>query len=706
MKAVEANFLKFIQNRNQFIIPIYQRTYSWTIDQCEQLWNDIVRVATHNEVPAHFIGSIVYIQNDVYQTSQIPRLMVIDGQQRIVTITLLLCAIKKHLQDHPSEESPPPQKILNYYLINPEENSDLRYKVILTQTDRDTIKNIVDEIPAETSNKSLHVTENYAYFRSKLEKQTISIEKLFQGIQKLMIVDISLDKSHDDPQLIFESLNSMGLELSQADLIRNFILMGQESDLQTRLYNTYWYPMEQDFGQVGYTEWFDGFMRDYLTLKSPSGNIPRINEVYQEFKKYYSTKVEPTMEEVVSDIFTYSQYYTKFVLDKEPDEDIRRILKDILTLRVDVAYPLLLEFYDEYKKNKLTKQDLLELLTLIESYVYRRVICGIPTNSLNKTFATFSRNVDRDNFVNGIKAKFATLDSYRRFPADEEFKQALLVRDVYNLRSRNYLLGKLENFNRKEKVNVDTYTIEHIMPQNENVSPQWQKELGEQWKEIHTKYLHTIGNLTLTGYNPELSDRPFIEKRDMKGGFADSPIRLNETLAKKQVWNEQEIISRAKEIADLSVNVWPKLSIPADEVEKYKSKFILKETPIFTLESHTDNLDPNILELFQQLRRRILNLDSSVIEEVKKIYVAYKISTNFVDIEPRKNKLILWLNIDFSEITDPRGVCIDVSNIGHHGNGDVQIEISDLKDIEYVMDLVGQSFLKHCDDEFGNETGR
>ena len=622
MKAVQANFLGFIQNRAQFIIPIYQRTYSWTIGQCEQLWNDIVRVATHNEYLAHFIGSIVYIQKGIYQTSQIPQLMVIDGQQRIVTMSLLLCAIKKYLQNHPDNNAPSSQKILNYYLINPEENSDLRYKVILTQTDRETIKNIVDDVQAEISNKSLHITENYAYFLRMLEKQTINIDDLFQGIRKLIIVDISLDGNYDNPQLIFESLNSTGLELSQADLIRNYILMGLEPDVQTRLYNTYWYPMEQDFGQVGYTEWFDSFMRDYLTMKSTSGSIPRINEVYLEFKKYFSTKANNAMEDVISDIFTYSQHYTRFVLGKEPDEDIRKILKDILTLRVDVAYPLLLEFYDEYKKDKLTKQDLIDLLTLIESYVYRRLICGIPTNSLNKTFATFSRNIDRDNFVNSVKAKFTTLDSYRQFPTDEEFKQALMVRDVYNLRSRNYLLGKLENFDRKEQVNIDTYTIEHIMPQNENVSPQWQKDLGEQWKDIHTKYLHTIGNLTLTGYNPELSDRSFVEKRDMKGGFADSPIRLNDTLAKRQTWSEREIISRASELSELAVKVWPKLSVSTEEIKKYKSQFIEKETSSFTLESHTNNLNPASLELFEQLRHRILNLDSSIIEEIKKVYIA------------------------------------------------------------------------------------
>ena len=698
MKAVQANFLGFIQNRAQFIIPIYQRTYSWTIEQCEQLWNDIVRVATHNEYLAHFIGSIVYIQKGIYQTSQIPQLMVIDGQQRIVTMSLLLCAIKKYLQNHPDNNAPSSQKILNYYLINPEENSDLRYKVILTQTDRETIKNIVDDVQAEISNKSLHITENYAYFLRMLEKQTINIDDLFQGIRKLIIVDISLDGNYDNPQLIFESLNSTGLELSQADLIRNYILMGLEPDVQTRLYNTYWYPMEQDFGQVGYTEWFDSFMRDYLTMKSTSGSIPRINEVYLEFKKYFSTKANNAMEDVISDIFTYSQHYTRFVLGKEPDEDIRKILKDILTLRVDVAYPLLLEFYDEYKKDKLTKQDLIDLLTLIESYVYRRLICGIPTNSLNKTFATFSRNIDRDNFVNSVKAKFTTLDSYRQFPTDEEFKQALMVRDVYNLRSRNYLLGKLENFDRKEQVNIDTYTIEHIMPQNENVSPQWQKDLGEQWKDIHTKYLHTIGNLTLTGYNPELSDRSFVEKRDMKGGFADSPIRLNDTLAKRQTWSEREIISRASELSELAVKVWPKLSVSTEEIKKYKSQFIEKETSSFTLESHTNNLNPASLELFEQLRHRILNLDSSIIEEIKKVYIAYKITTNFVDIEPYKNKLVLWLNMNFDEIYDPRGMCCDVSNIGHHGNGSVQVEISDINEMEDIMDLISQSYIKHRED--------
>ena len=206
-----------------------------------------------------------------------------------------------------------------------------------------------------------------------------------------------------------------------------------------------------------------------------------------------------------------------------------------------MAYPLLLELYDDYAAQRLSRENFIAILRLVESYVFRRLICGIPTNTLNKTFATFSREIDKDNYLESVKAAFLLKDSYRRFPKDAEFWYQFTVKDIYNLRVRNHLLDKLENHGRKERVDVGAYTIEHIMPQNENLSADWQQDLGEDWQKIQAEYLHTIGNLTLTGYNSELSDRPFKEKRDMLGGFKDSPIRLNRSLANLDHWNEEQI---------------------------------------------------------------------------------------------------------------------------------------------------------------------
>lgn len=372
-------------------------------------------------------------------------------------------------------------------------------------------------------------------------------------------------------------------------------------------------------------------------------------------------------------------------------------LKNINILKVDVAYPFFLEIYDDYKQSVLSREDLIKILKLVESYVFRRLICGIPTNALNKVFITLSKELDKQSYYESFQVALLRKDSYKRFPSDDEFKREFVIKDVYNLRNRNYLLHKLENINRKEKVYIEDYTIEHIMPQNDKLSTTWQKDLGNNWKEVHSKYLHTIGNLTLTGYNSELSDRPFKQKRDMQGGFADSPIRLNKSLAKLETWNESEINKRAEILADMAIKVWENPSILPEQLAKYRKKETINEK-LYSLKDHEKFLKGNILELFEQLRKRILNLGSSVREEIKKRYIAYKSSTNFVDIVPLKKCLRLILNMAFTEIDDPKKICKDVTNVGRWGNGDIEITFDSLSQLEDIMYLINQSFEKHRED--------
>jgi len=510
----------------------------------------------------------------------------------------------------------------------------------------------------------------------------------------LIIVDIALNREHDNPQLIFESLNSTGLELSQADLIRNYVLMGLEPKQQEELYNDYWYPMERSFGQTDYTAQFDRFMRDYLTVKT--GNIPNIRAVYEAFKTHAHRSISGPVQDIVANIYQYSKYFVHMALENEEDRELREIFSDINILKMHVAYPLFLELYDDYSHERLSREDLISILKLVESYVFRRAVCGIPTNSLNKTFATLSRELDKEQYLESFMATLLLKDAYRRFPNDEEFIRELSAKDLYNFRSRNYWLRKLENHNWKERVNVEEYTIEHIMPQNENLSTIWQQELGKNWKEIHTKYLHTLGNLTLTGYNPEMSDRPFIEKRDMKGGFADSAIRLNKELLKVEHWNEEAIKKRAEMLAGLATQVWTYPQLETDVVERYRT---VKDggAKIYTLEDHP-NLIGTMMALFEQLRKRILNLDASVTEEILKLCIAYKTTTNFVDVVPQKNRLKLSLNMAFDEIYDPAQMCMDRRGLGRWGTGDVQVSLSSSEQLDDVMALVQQSFDKHIED--------
>lgn len=694
MKATEANLLEFLSVRKQLVIPIYQRTYSWTRSQCQQLWQDILRVATDETIPAHFIGSVVYIQEGIYHATSAQQMLVIDGQQRLTTVSLILLAIANTIDDEQAQLINS-ATIRDYYLFNNLMKGEQKYKIMLTQSDKDTFINLLEDREI-SGTPSQRILDNYQYFVDAIGKSKLDVEQIYHGVSKLVVVDVSLDRQNDNPQLIFESLNSTGLDLTQADLIRNYILMGMPPAEQEEIYTRYWYPMEKRFGHSEYAKLFDRFMRDYLTIKSDAGTIPKIGEVYNEFKKYLRGK---EVEEVVADVALFSRYFVRLAFPERNDDPvIRSIMENINTLKVDVAYPLLLEAFDDFERGGLlTREAFIEILDLVESYVIRRAIVGIPTNSMNKTFATFKRSIVKEDYLNSIKYAFMKLDSYRRFPRDEEFTSEFTVKDIYNLRHRrNYLLSKLENNGRKEHVNIEEYTIEHIMPQNENLSSVWQQDLGSNWKDIQTRYLHTIGNLTLTGYNSELSDRSFLEKRDMIGGFADSPLRLNRGLARLDSWNQDQIEQRARSLADTALGIWKFPKLPDEVIARYES------TPEDNGDDYSldqfEHLNGDLLHVFEALRKRILNLDASVREEVKKLYIAYKTTTNFVDIVPQKSRLRLSLNMQFDEINDPEGRCNDVTDKGRWGNGDVEIGISSTDEIEYVLFLIRQSFEKHTDE--------
>ena len=505
MKATETPFVKFLQGAQQFIIPIYQRTYSWTEKQCELLWDDIIRVAKNEKIPTHFVGSIVYIIKTDFQISGVDKLLVIDGQQRLTTLSLLLLAIRKALDEKGEGKEITKNKINNYFLFNNDESGEDRYKLILTQSDKDTLINLLDDRP-QSENQSKNIINNYNFFLNQITKSNIDLDLLYKGVLKLMIVDISLNSDNDNPQLIFESLNSTGLELSQADLIRNYVLMDLEREKQEHIYKNFWYPMEESFGHSEGSEYFDRFMRDFLTIKT--GEIPNIRDVYSSFKDYVTTG-EQTVDTLVSDIHYFSKFFTKLAFEKEEDSQLNQVIKNINTLRVDVAYPFLLEILVDCDKGKISKNELLEIFLMVESYVFRRAICDIPTNSLNKTFANLSSEINKDEYFESVKAAFNLKETYRRYPTDNEFRTQFIIKNVYNSKIRKYLFDKLENFDRKELVNVENYTLEHIMPQNKNPSQEWKNELGENWIAVHDKYLHTVGNLTLTGYNTELNDKSF-----------------------------------------------------------------------------------------------------------------------------------------------------------------------------------------------------
>ena len=438
MKATEAKFIEFLKKSPQFVIPIYQRTYSWTERECRQLWDDIVRTGRNDAIAAHFVGSIVYIEQGLYQVSSQSALLVIDGQQRLTTVMLMLEALARRVGNAEPVAGFSAKKIRSYYLLNPLEEGERGFKLLLTQTDKQSLLALMQQQP-QPAEPSLRITENFAFFEERVQAVGADLTTLCKGLAKLMIVDIALSRDQDNPQLIFESMNSTGRALSQADLIRNFILMGLAPQQQTRLYEAHWRPMEIAFGQEAYETHFDGFMRHYLTLKT-GGEIPNVRAVYEAFKGHaHSPEVAAAgVDALVADIHTYADYYCAMALDKEPDKDLAAAFQDLRALKVDVAFPFLLEIYDDHAQGQLPTEDFVRAVRLVEAYVFRRSVCAIPTNSLNKTFATFGRVLQKDRYIESIQAHLLTLPSYRRFPGDEEFTRELSVRDLYNFPRRSY----------------------------------------------------------------------------------------------------------------------------------------------------------------------------------------------------------------------------------------------------------------------------
>lgn len=697
MKATEARFLEFLRKSPQFVIPIYQRTYSWKERECRQLWEDILRTGGNKDISSHFTGSIVYIQAGLYQISSHSPLLVIDGQQRLTTVTLILEALARRVGNEEPVDGFSARKLRSYYLLNPLEDGERGFKLLLTQTDKQSLLALLQQQPMP-SDSSLRVKENFAFFDEKIRALGKDLVPLCKGLEKLAIVDIALSREQDNPQLIFESMNSTGRELSQADLIRNFILMGLDTSQQTKLYEEHWRPMEIAFGQDAYSTHFDWFMRHYLTLNR-NGEIPKIRAVYEAFKDYARSPeiAAAGVDALVEDIHTCAGHYCAIALDKESDADLAHAFRDLRELKTDVAYPFLLELYADYTAGRLSKTDFLRAVRLVEAYVFRRAVCDIPTNSLNKTFATFGRALKKDRYIESIQAHLLTLPSYRRFPDDEKFKHELGVRDLYNFSRRSYWLRRLENHGRKEPVPVHEYTVEHILPQNEKLSAEWCQALGSEWKKVQEKWLHTLGNLTLTGYNSEYSDRPFAEKRDIVGGFRESPLRLNSGLGTLDTWNEATIRQRAERLSNQAVNVWRRPALPDKVLEAYRRETGRRVS--YALEDHP-HLAPDspMRPVFDMFRKEVLSLDQCVSEEILKLYIAYKAETNFVDVIPQKGRLVLSINSRFHELQDPRGVAENVTGRGRWGNGNAEVPLGTVEELPYVMALVRQAFEKQMQD--------
>ncbi|WP_187935856.1 DUF262 and DUF1524 domain-containing protein [Helicobacter pylori] len=700
MKAEATTLLGFFEENqnNQFVIPIYQRVYSWEKEQCEQLWDDIIKIGGNDKMNGHFIGSILYVLDGNTHSSP---LLIIDGQQRLTTITLLLIALRNHLSDEVKILPKFSRKEIESYLINNNKDGNKKFRLILSESDKDTLLSLIDKNKRKPSEPSVKIVENFKLFEKWISENTDKLETIFKGLEKLMIVYIALDKEKDDPQLIFESMNSKGIELTQTDLIRNYTIMETEVEKQEDFYNQYWRAMEEGFKQN--ETLFNRFVRHYLTIKTEK--IPNEKRVYEAFKDYQQ-KEGIEIEDLLKDLQKYCGYFCQIAFKKEDNKDLNKALSFLVDLEMDVVYPLLLELYSDYRDGVLSDQDFISIIALTESYIFRRAVCGFGSNGLNKIFPSFTKKIDKKQYLKSVEKHFGSLKGKQRFPNNDEFKDLFITIDFYHFKKIKYFLERLENFDTEEPVDTQKCSIEHIMPQT--LTPEWQKDLGENFEAIHEKYLHTIGNLTLTGYNSDYSNKSFQEKRDMDNGFKQSPLKLNQGLKDLEVFGEKEIEKRANDLADRALKIWTYPILEAETLEEYKPKKekkekkekeeykLKKEKKVYDLSSY--NFSPYSRELFEILREKIKNLDERVTEKFMKAYIAYKFKTNFVDIVVQKNDLKLYLNMKFHELQDEKNLANDRTNKkNHNGNGDVEVKLETKENIPYCLGLIRQALEKQMD---------
>ena len=565
MQAIDDSLTHFLNRSQQFTIPIFQRKYDWTKRECKQLFEDIKMIGeSPNET--HFLGSIVHL-NDKHNT--IPIYRVIDGQQRLTTIALLISALAKFLKKHDIEDMEiTSEKLIYYYLINVTEEGDLKYKIKLNNPDNKTLHKVIDYTIAEqetmitSPNDSKRIWQNYNFFYNAINEN--NAKTIYDGFLKLSLIIIKLDEHSDNPQLIFESLNYKGLSLSKSDLIRNYVLMGLNPEQQDKIYEDYWHEMEQLFENIDYK--FDKFIKDYLTVEE--NRIPVEKDLYNEFQRYTQDffRKQPTdnkfenIKALTKNIYKYFKYVEKFYAGEEENDDLRLAFENVYEMGQKVITPFFLHLYDDYYNGLLSLPEFLDILNITESYLFRRNICDLNNQSLKTIFAGAYEKLDKNYYFDSYQALLLDEDGERRFPVNREFGDNFEKIEIYTKSKKitKHALTKLENFgHEKEPTDTVPYSIEHIMPQNPDLSEEWQRELGYDWKEIQEKYLHTIGNLTLTGYNQSYSDLPFKTKRDMVNGFKDSSIRLNKYLANLNSWNQNQIEKIASELRKKAREIWP-----------------------------------------------------------------------------------------------------------------------------------------------------
>lgn len=622
MKGSECRLIEYMEgSKKRFIIPIYQRNYDWKIENCKQLFDDLVKVIK-NKRKSHFFGSLV----SVYEPSgRNTEFLVIDGQQRLTTVSLLLLAMYNLIKSGIviPRDGFLDKQIYEDFLVDKYQPEETRIKLKPVKNDQKAFGKLFYDVNEYIMESNL--TTNYNYFYERIQKQEITIDELFDAICRLEIINITLN-NEDNPQLIFESLNSTGLDLSEGDKIRNFILMGLPSKEQDEYYDKYWNRIEEC------TKYdVSSFVRDYLSIKQLA--IPSQRKIYISFKEYVEQKSIET-EELLKDLLAYAKRYEILLCGSTKNKALDACIYRLNRLETTVTRPFFLEVLRLYDENKLDMSELSETFLITENYVFRRTICDLPANALSKIFYTLHREITRyegndQEYVEKFKYALLSKKERARFPNDDEFSEKFTERPVYQMNSKNkvYIMERLENYSTAEDKDVyghcddGTYSIEHIMPQH--LTPAWVRALGDDYEEIHETWIHRIANLTLTAYNSKYSNSTFEEKKSMKNGFEDSGIRMNTYIAKKDKWTLTELEERSKYLMGRALEIWAAPTSKFKPAKKQMDSFTLDDDAslsgrLITSFSYKNTEQPvsSWVEMFQKVLQILYAEDKSIITKL------------------------------------------------------------------------------------------
>ena len=666
MNGQAKDFLSILRSADKLIIPVYQRNYDWKESHCRTLFDDLIKTIQNNR-KTHFFGSIVSVNDPVGGRADF---LIIDGQQRITTVTLLLLSLAKLLQEGKVQSDDPylADTIIKKYLADEINPSNRKIKLKPIKGDAYAFELLWQD--SEEYNCSSNITLNYTYFYNHIQKGVLTANEIFDAVQRLQIIDIALKVPDDDPQLVFESLNSTGLDLSEGDKIRNYVLMGLPIDTQERFYNAYWNPIEKKAGYNKDSNSFNvsWFIRDFLSIKQKK--IPGINSVYSSFKEYAEPFRNYDIEPLLQDLLEYARRYDKLINGHSVfPAQLNASIKRLNRFESSVTRPFLMEILRLGEDGTISDADITEIFRTVESYLFRRIICDLPSNTLNKVFLSLANDVRRldetwDNFIEKIKYILSSKKEKARFPDNTEFAEGLFQKNIYKMppRYKAYLFERLENGDSLEsrsiyeRIDKSEYTIEHIMPQN--LTPEWQRELGGNFMQIHETWLHRLANLTLSAYNSKYQNYSFEQKRTMQDGYLDSGLRMNQIIARNTKWGEDELKERTKCLTVQAYSLWLYAETSYSPPEKQFDEYSLDDDITFTgkvivkyrfngTEQDVQNwteMYASVLRILHEKNKAILNYLADADESVELSTHIARSETAFTKSSKIDKNLYVWIN--------------------------------------------------------------